>query len=137
MTEKEKLQHLINHNSFLAINHIELTDVGTDWAIMELKAQEDSLNPMGLVHGGALFTMADSAGGAAARTDGRNYVTLSSSFTFLRSGLPGDLIQAKGRVRRRGKTTCYTDVDITNQKGDLLANGSFIYFHVPEPDLPV
>lgn len=134
MVDKEGLLRHFHNNSFLNFNHMELVDAGENWAEMELKVCEDSLNPLGLVHGGALFTMADSAGGAAAHIDGRVYVTLSSSFTFLRSALPSDTVRARATVRRRGRTTCYVDVDVTNQAKELLASGSFTYFHVPEMD---
>ena len=119
-------------NPYLEHNHMRLVDVGDDWAEVELTVHPDTLNPLGFAHGGALFSMADSAAGAAARADGRAYVTLSSSFSFLRSALLGDTVRARGAVRRRGQTTCYVDVDLTNQKGELLASGSFIFFHVPE-----
>lgn len=134
MVDKEGLLQHFHDNPFLQINHMELVDAGEDWAQMELKVYEGSLNPLGLVHGGALFTLADSAGGAAAHTDGRDYVTLSSSFTFLHSALPGDTVRAKGTVRRRGQTTCYVNVDVTNQKEELLASGNYTFFHIPEMD---
>ena len=136
MFDKEKLLARSDSSSYLRLNHIQVKDVKEDWAMAELVVHEDSLNPLGLVHGGNLFAMADTVGGAAARTDGRNYVTLSSSFTFLRSGLMGDVIHAEAKVRRRGQNTCYVDVDVTNQKGDLLSCGNFTFFHVPElPDV--
>lgn len=134
MVDKEGLLRHFHNNPFLTLNHMELVDAGEDWALMELQVQEGSLNPLGLVHGGALFTLADSACGAAAHTDGRVYVTLSSSFTFLRSAMPGDTVRAKGIVRRRGQTTCYVNVDVTNQKDELLASGNFTFFHIPEMD---
>lgn len=115
-------------HAFMTQNHIELSEVQPDRAVTVLNAGSDSLNPYGFVHGGALFTMADCACGAAARTDGRSYVTLSSSFNFLHSGLSGELIRAEAQVRRRGRTTCYVTVDITNDSGELLASGSFTFF---------
>jgi len=115
-------------HAFMKKNHIHLAEVEQDRVITTLDAGPDSLNPYGFVHGGALFTMADCACGAAARTDGRKYVTLSSSFNFLHSGLKGDAIRAEAKVRRRGHTTCYVDVDLTNGQGELLASGSFTFF---------
>ena len=134
--DKEKLLARSENNSYLLLNHIQVKDIKEDWALAELHVHSDSLNPLGLVHGGNLFALADTVGGAAARSDGRNYVTQSSSFTFLHSGLLGDMIRGEAKVRRRGQVTCYVDVDVTNQKGDLLASGSFTFFHVPElPDV--
>jgi len=125
---EKDLQAISARNVFANYNHIHIADYGPDWTVMELRVEEDSLNPLGVVHGGALFTMGDCAGGFATRSDGRPYVTMSSDFHFLRSGMPGDVIRAKGTVRRRGRTTCLTEVSITNQDGELLATGTFTYY---------
>lgn len=134
--EQDEFFQKLGQNPFLNKNHILVKEVCRDRAVLELTAQEDSLNPLGTVHGGALFTMADSAAGTAARSTGKTYVTMSSNFTYLRSGLLGDVIRAEGRVRRRGQTTCYVDVDVTNGREELLATGNFIFFRVDENKLP-
>lgn len=124
----EDMKALCDANAFMNHNHIRLHSVERDRVVMELTAVADSLNPYRFVHGGALYTMADCACGTAARTDGRRYVTLSSSLSFLHSGLEGDHILADAKVRRRGRSTCYVDVDVTNEKGDLLASGNYNFF---------
>ncbi len=121
-------------NAFAAYNHIRVTGYGPDWAVMELKVEKDSLNPLGWVHGGALFTMGDCAAGFATHSDGRRYVTMSSDFHFLRSGKAGDTLQAKGTVRRRGMTTCLSEVSITNQDGELLATGTYTFYCIEEAE---
>ena len=126
----EELKRLIAANRFLQHNHIRLEVLEEDYVVMALTLTEDSLNAYGYAHGGVLYTIADSATGIAARTNGHRYVTLSSSFNFLHSGLLGDTIRAEGRVRRRGKTTCYAEVDVTNQDGQLLASGNFVFYQV-------
>ena len=130
MDIKEEMTDYCETHTFMSRNHIRLAEVERDRAVTALEAEADCLNPYGFVHGGALYTMADCAGGAAARTDGRKYVTISSSFNFLHSGRPGDLIRAEARVRRRGRTTCYVDVDLTNEKRELLASGNFTFFSI-------
>ena len=124
----ENMRSYCEAHAFMNKNHIRLDAVELDRVITVLEAGPDSLNPYGFVHGGALYTMADCACGAAARTDGRKYVTLSSSFNFLHSGSEGDTIRAEAKVRRRGRTTCYVDVDLTNQRGELLASGNYTFF---------
>ena len=125
--QKEMADYCGNH-AFMKRNHIRLAEAEPDRVVMVMEADADHLNPYGFVHGGALFTLADCTCGAAARTDGRRYVTLSSSFSVLHSGLAGDSLQAEAKVRRRGRSTCYVVVDLTNGKGELLASGSFNFF---------
>ena len=105
MSIAEYMATYCSGHPFMNKNHIRLEAVELDRVVTVMEAGPDSLNPYGFVHGGALYTMADCACGAAARTDGRKYVTLSSSFNFLHSGLEGDVIRAEAKVRRRGRTT--------------------------------
>ena len=128
----EMAAYCANH-AFMKKNHIRLEEVEPDRVVTALDAGPDSLNPYGFVHGGALYTMADCACGAAARTDGRKYVTLSSSFNFLHSGVEGDTIRAEAKVRRRGRTTCYVIVELTNSRNELLASGNYTFFCIDKP----
>ena len=65
----------------------------------------------------------------AVHTDGRFYVTQTSSLHFLRNQGAG-AVRAEGRVRHRGKSTCLAEVDITGEDGALLATGEFTFFCV-------
>ncbi len=125
---EKKLTELCDSNQFMNHNGIQFKEISPGRAVFELRLTDASLNPYGFAHGGALYTMADCACGTAARSDGRRYVTLSSSFNFLRSGLKGETVQAVAHVRRRGRTTCYVDVELVNEKGDLLCAGNFIFY---------
>ena len=108
---------------------MELESVGPDRAVYRLEIRRESLNPYGMVHGGALYTLADDAAGAAARGDGRLYVTQYGDLHFLDNRACGT-IRAEGRVRHRGRSTVLIGVDITDEEGKLLATGEFSYFHV-------
>lgn len=130
MSIAEDMAAYCKGHAFMAKNHIRLEEARLDRVTAVMEAGPDTLNPYGFVHGGALYTLADCACGAAARTDGRKYVTISSSFNFLHSGLEGDMLRAEATVRRRGRSTCFVNVDLTNERGDLLASGSYTFFHI-------
>lgn len=127
---RAQIHRLCEANAFANHVHISLADCDTDRAELEMPVEGEHLNPLGYVHGGALYTLADCAAGIAARTDGRQYVTLTGTLTFLHSGLPGERLRARGQVRRRGRTTCYVEVDISNRQGVLLASGVYTFFCV-------
>ena len=132
MTELEKvIQEREKKNGFMRHNFIEMESVERDRAVFKLTIRPESKNPYGMVHGGALYTLADDAAGAAVHTDGRHYVTQNGSLHFLKNQ-PGGTIRAEGRVRRRGKATCLAVVDITNEAGELLATGDFSYFCIDQ-----
>ena len=130
--EEQQLKELRRReNAFTRHNFFELETVEQDRAVYRLDIRPESKNPYGMVHGGALYTMADDAAGAAVHTDGRHYVTQHGDLHFLKNQ-PSGTIRAEGRVRRRGKATCLAMVDITNEAGELLATGQFTYFCIDQ-----
>ena len=116
-------------NTFMHHNFNERVTVDTDYAVCKLDIRPESLNPFGMVHGGALCTLADNAAGVAVHTDGRLYVTQSSTFNVLKNQGSGT-IYATARVRHRGRTTALVAVDITGDNGRLLSTAEFTMFCV-------
>ncbi len=114
-------------NCFSKYNHIVPESAEQDRAVFRLDVWENSLNPYGSVHGGALYTLADNACGYAAHTDGRNYVTMEGSLHFVSNCTSGTVL-ATATVLHRGGTTCVVNVDITKQNGEMLATGQFTFF---------
>lgn len=126
---EQRTQDRLTLNAFMLHNHIELESVEPDRAVFRLTIRPESKNPYGMVHGGAIYTLADNATGAAAHTDGRYYVTQTSSLHFLRNQSEGT-VRAKARVRHRGRATCLVEVDIIGTDEVLLATGEFTFFCV-------
>ena len=116
-------------NAFTDHNFIRLESAEADCAVYRLDIRPESRNPFGMVHGGALYTLADAAAGGAAHSDGRHYVTQHGDLHFLDNRAHGT-IRAAGRVRHRGRSTVLVDVEITDESGALLATGAFSYFCV-------
>ena len=97
------------------------------------------LNAGGRTQGGAIFTLADLALAAAANSRGRLSFSLSASLTFLRGSGEGDTLWAEASERYTGRTTGYYQVDITNQRGELVAAFQTSVFRMDCPvpfDLP-
>lgn len=124
---EQQVYERVKRNSFMVYNHIEMETVGPDRAVLKLDIRPESRNVYGMVHGGALYTLADNAAGSAVYTDGRSYVTQSGSLNFLRNQAAGT-IRAEARVRHRGRSTSLVEVDITGENGILLATGEYIFF---------
>ena len=116
-------------NQFAVYNHIEMVEVEPDHAIFRLNIRPESKNGYGMVHGGAIYAMADNATGFAAHTDGRSYVTQTSALHLLRNQTSGT-IRANAYLRHRGRSTCLVSVDIVGEGGNLLATGEFTFFCV-------
>ena len=128
-TLKEKSQEVSRHNPFVQLVGIEIEEVGQDCSRLRLAIRPECLNPHGLVHGGALFTLADNAAGCAASTDGRTYVTQASDIHFLHTVASGSVL-AEAQVKHRGRSTVLVEVSLRGEDDRLLATASFSYFCV-------
>ena len=130
MNELEcRVRERLKQNTFMHYNHIEMESVNLNGSVFKLEVHPESRNNYGMVHGGAIYTLADNAAGSAAHADGRNYVTQTSSFHFLRNQGAGT-IRAVASVRHRGQSTCLIAVDILGEGEKLLATGEFTFFTV-------
>ena len=62
-------------NPFTDYNHMEIARAEQDYAEVYLDVTREATNVYHVVHGGALFTMADYCAGVTACSNGRRYVT--------------------------------------------------------------
>ena len=127
MADEAQLDAIARANAFAIYNGITTHQTGDGTAEAILEIVPDSLNPYGLLHGGAYYTLADCAAGSACRTDGRKYVTLHGSLDFIRSARAGQVI-ARARVEHRGRTTCLVSITVDDGAGTVYASGRFTFF---------
>ena len=128
----QRMQARAYANAFAVYNHIELEAAEEDHAVLRLTAVADSCNPYGIIHGGALYTLADSACGTAIHSDGRAYVTQRGELSYLSNRRIGDTVRCEARVIHRGRSTSLIHVDIRDAEGVILATGDFSYFCVDQ-----
>lgn len=125
----ESFKEVNRSNPFVQLIGAEIVEVLPDRARLRLAIRPETLNPHGLVHGGALFTLADNAAGCAASTDGRAYVTQGGDIHFLRTQAAGT-VTAEARVAHRGRSTVLVEVSLFGEEDRLMAAASFTYFCV-------
>lgn len=86
------------------------------------RSPTNSRNVWGSVHGGFLYTMADTAAGAFARIRyGRRNVTLNGSMNYLRPTTHSKTLTAVGREIKVGGHVGFFEVNITDDTGALVA----------------
>lgn len=126
---QEAMQWTNEKNLFMAYNGIRVVAMENDWSQVMLDVVENSKNVWGMVHGGVYYTMADCAAGAAARSMGGKYVTLSGSLNFLKGANAGRIV-AEAHGLHHGRTTCVYRVEIKDDAGNLLAEGNYTMFRL-------
>lgn len=89
---------------------------------------EESLNPMGAVHGGWSLTMIDSACGYAAMSilpPGVGYTTLETKGNLTRAIRPNSgVYRCEAKLLARGKQIITSDATVTGPDGKLYAHGT-------------
>ena len=124
--KKALLDRLPERMAFWNLLGIEFMDVGKGWAKMRLPFAEKLTNSAGIGHGGALFTLADSAASMALvsmAAKGEVVTTVEMKINFLKPFIGGEAL-AEANILHCGKTTALGDVEIKDRNGSLIAKGS-------------
>ena len=124
----EPIASVVNQpHQFSYENGIYVTKVEPGRAEGVLEVGPDSINPHGMVHGGALATLADTVGGSCACATGRRCVTAGSSMEFLRPA-SGKRITCVATPKKEGRTLSVIQVELYNDQGKLVATGTFTFY---------
>ena len=110
------------HDRFAAHNGITVEDADYDYGKVSLAFEDHVKNSLDMLHGGALFTMADVAAGMALLTLRQEVTfTVSSSIEYL-SAAPGTgKLTAVGTVEKTGGHMGFSRTDIRDEGGKLIA----------------
>lgn len=131
MKEASVLDEVNKAHQFSYENGIEVTHLEPGLTRGVLHAGPNSVNPHGMIHGGAMATLADTVGGCCACSRGGQCVTASSSMEFLRPAR-GDLF-CEATPKKLGRQLSVIQIVITDTRGKTVATGTFTFFmHKPE-----
>ncbi len=96
-------------------------------------ADERFANPQGFVQGGIVAAMLDDTHGPAlfAQLNGAQFpVTVDCAISFIRSARFG-AFTGRGRVVSSGKTIAFTEAELFDETGEMVARGTFTSRLVP------
>ena len=119
----EELRERLRSTEFYRWSGIELVDARPGHADVAFEAGPQHVNLQGLVHGGVLATLADTAMGLAVRTvlePDRRHVTVQLGIEFLSPGRLGRIV-AHGRTVKIGRQLCFAEAEVADARGRVLA----------------
>lgn len=119
-------------NRFAGLIGMEITRMEPGYGETFMPVTADSLNPYGAIHGGCLFTAADTAAGAAAAGHGITAVTLNADFHYLRPGLGCQSITARASEIKHGRRVSVYHAAVADESGRILAEGTFTYMSIEQ-----
>ena len=117
----------IKDTGFMTYNGLYIVETKENYAKIAVDITEKSLNPYGIVHGGLIYTLADSAMGIALATSGRMGVTLNCNIDYLAPGT-GKTLLADTEIIKDGKTIVVIRVKVIDENETLIATVTGTYF---------
>lgn len=111
---------------------LQVDEVRPNYSRLRLSIRPEILQPTGIVHGGAVATLADVAGGIAAHIThppGSRLVTVEMKINFIGAVSEGELI-AEADPLHVGRRTSVWRVNITDGNGKQIAYSTATYMVV-------
>ncbi len=119
----------MTNEPFFELLGLQPEEVTPEFCRMRLPFKADLQQARGLVHGGAIASLIDSAAVLAikaASTDIIGGATVSMTVNYLAPAQQIDLI-AEARIIRRGRSIVFLDVDVLAPDGERVAKGQLMY----------
>ncbi|MDK2935543.1 PaaI family thioesterase [Acetobacterium sp. K1/6] len=116
--EKEMIE-IIKNDQFAKLVGLELVKVELGYAEVRMMITEKHLNGVGIVQGGALFTLADFAFAAAANADGKVTIGINANITYSKPA-KGKTLLAKAMETSSSRSLCNYTVDIFDEDNAVL-----------------
>ena len=133
------LYRMINESPFPRHLPMRVVDVTMDTSRVELDIAECHLQPFGIVHGGVIATLVDTAtfwAGMGPIAEDAGLVNVDLKLNYLQTVSAGRLI-ATGRAIRAGRTMSYTEAYVRTADDKLIAHGTSTLMAIPGKGLTV
>ncbi|MBR5870053.1 MAG: PaaI family thioesterase [Clostridia bacterium] len=99
---------------------ITVEEIGEQYAKCRMPVTPQHRNAAGAVMGGAIYTLADFAFAVAANLGGVLTVTTTASVSFVGT-CKGEILYAETRLIKDGRRSCFFEVTVTDELGNLVA----------------
>jgi len=133
---KEIIRERVESSPFYRHMGLEVTGLGSGWSTFRMEAGPHLYNVGGIVHGGAVMSIADAAAGVALATLLEKVVerpiTIELKINFCSPATAGT-VEARGSVVQKGSRIAVCEVEVT-QEDRLVAKGISTYMILKAED---
>ncbi len=110
----------IENDQFASHSGIELLEIATGYAKVKMIIKDYHLNGAKVVHGGAIFTLADFAFAVAANSHARLALGVNATIAYTKAASSG-VLYAEAREISLSNSLGNYSVNITDDQGNLVA----------------
>ncbi len=94
-----------------------VVEMSNGHAVVTMPVREDMVNGHAIVHGGLVFTLADTAFAMACNEEGSVTVSSGAEITYYAPGHAGNVLTATAQVRSQRGRSVICDVEVCNEHG--------------------
>lgn len=138
MERSERVRALATRDRYARMLGVELVSADAARVVLRLRLTEDHANFFGYGHGGAIFSLADTAFGLACNAHGQIAVAIDAHLTFSTAVRPGDELIATATELSRTRRTGTYRIEVHTAGGALVSQftGTAHVTDKPVPDAP-
>ena len=128
-----KLKETVRTSPYPSHMHMTLDEIGPDTADIGLEINPCHFQPFGIVHGGVLATLIDTATFWAAFLNlpqDCGLVNVDLKLNYLAPVTQGRLL-ARGKCIKAGRTLSYTEASVFGPDGELITHGTSTLMSLP------
>lgn len=115
---------------------IEVVDVGVGSSVCRMTIRDDMVNGFGTSHGGALFTLADSALAFAVNSDGMVTVAIDCTISYPSVVRVGDILTATAQQDAASRRLGFCAVTVRNQHDVVVGHFRGTVYRTTTPHFP-
>jgi acyl-CoA thioesterase len=119
---KEIIDLMMSKDEFSSLLGIKVIEIKEGECRLSLQITKQLLNGFSIVHGGVTYALADTCLAFVANSFGYKAVSVETSISYLQKGTESDELQAVASCIHKGTKSALFQVNIFNQKNDLLAH---------------
>ena len=130
MADEKRFQEMIDKSGYIRHLSIEILELRNDFAKGRMPFDEKYCNPYGSMHGGALYSLADTIAGTLADYAGCDVTTVEGGMHFLESARDTEYVYCEAVMKRCGKHLVTVDAQLKDDAGKLFACGTSTFFRL-------
>ena len=119
----EQVRKVVNSSPYYRLLGMEVTEIREGESRIQMLFKEELTHPYGIVHGGAIASLADSAVAMALISlvkQKDKIATIEFKINFFVPISKGEL-KAHAKIIHKGSKTAVGDVEVINEKGKMVA----------------
>jgi uncharacterized protein (TIGR00369 family) len=129
----QAVQDAVHGSPYPRLIGMTLAELGFDRCRVDLELAERHMQPFGIVHGGVLATLVDTATFWAAfmrLPEDAGLVNVDLKLNYLKAATGGSL-RTEGRCLRAGRQISYAEASVLDATGELVAHGTSTLMALP------